>query len=179
MRIWIAVLLLLSVCLPITILAAEQGIEQTMTEDEFRAAGLNKLTAEELAALNAWLSRASVKPATAQEPSESAVATSAASVAPAAPVADAGPALAPRYRQSSSSNEPNRVQSHIAGVFSGWKKGTVFKLENGQHWQVTDASSYSSSAKTNPEVEIKQAMFGSWLMKVGGGNRTARVERIR
>ena len=37
--------------------AAQQPIEAQMSADEFRAAGLHKLSADELASLNAWLGR--------------------------------------------------------------------------------------------------------------------------
>ena len=37
--------------------AAQQSIESQMTPEEFKAAGLDKLTAEEISRLNPWLGR--------------------------------------------------------------------------------------------------------------------------
>ena len=55
----------------------------------------------------------------------------------------------------------------------------MFTLDNGQQWQVTDGSEFSIPARSNPQVTIEPMMMGSWMLKVEGYNRGARVTRIR
>lgn len=169
-----------------------QNIEQSMSAAEFKAAGLDKLTAEELARLNQWLAtrgQASATPAQTASPAapvastETPAATPAAAPAPAP--APAGPPILAKYRKNSPAAEAaapktvDRVESRIVGYFEGWRKGTIFKLENGQHWRVTDDRRYELSSEDSPTVVIEAAMMNSWLMRVGDHNRRARVQRVR
>lgn len=173
-------LLLLVLALGFLAPAWAENIEQSMTPEEFKAAGLDKLNAEELAQLNAWLQRS--LPA---QVSGDATATSSETPAPvaSAPV-DTGPHILAKYRKNDPSAagvaaESEEVNSSIVGYFEGWRKGSVFKLENGQHWRVTDARRFEAPSEDSPKVRIKSAAMGSWLLYVGKYNRSARVQRIK
>ena len=157
-----------------------ENIEQSMTPGEFKAAGLDKLNPEELAQLNAWLQRG--LPAQA---SSDATATSSETPAPVAraPV-DTGPRILAKYRKNDPNSagvatEVDEVKSSIVGYFEGWRKGSIFKLENGQHWRVTDARRFEAPSEDSPTVRIKSAAMDSWLLYVGKYNRSARVQRIK
>jgi hypothetical protein len=161
-----------------------ENIEQSMSAAEFKAAGLDKLSAEELANLNIWLqSRGQAPAAAAQTPGPTA--TESAPVAAAAPAQPAGPPILAKYRKDNPEAEAaapktvDLVESRIVGYFEGWRKGTIFKLENGQHWRVTDDRRYEIGSEESPKVVIEAAMMGSWLMRVGDHNRRVRVQRIR
>ncbi len=149
------------------------NIEQSMSPEEFKAAGLDKLSAEELVQLNVWLARQASGNA----------APIAAGETTAAPVVDNGPPIAAKYRKPDASGSIIRnadsVSSRIVGYFEGWRKGTVFKLENGQHWRVSDDRRFETSSEDSPEVTIEPGFMNSWLMKVGKYNRPARVQRIK
>lgn len=135
-------------------------VEERMTGAEYQAAGLHKLTAEELAALNAWL----------QKQSGRALATSSARAA-AAPAED---------RSGFENAARHTVTSRIAGEFKGWNGGTRFVLENGQEWVQTDAAVLTGiKTLTNPAVTIKPGMFSGWLLNVEGYNSTTRVKRVK
>ena len=75
------------------------------------------------------------------------------------------------------SEEVAELHSYLVGEFNGWDGDTVFRLENGQAWQQID-SSYQYARAERPRVTIRQAAFGSYLLKVEGIGRTVRVRRI-
>ena len=151
----LAVVLGLSLSLPAAG-ADFSSLEERMSDAEFKAAGLDKLTPEELAALNAWLQRRT---------------------AGTAPAATYVPPSDDRigFREQVSSDG---VVSRIAGEFTGWSGDTQFTLENGHVWQQAESGSMRGVSVDSPAVTIKPAFMGSWLMKVEGFNQTLRVRRV-
>ncbi len=130
-------------------------LEERMTYAEFKAAGLEKLTPEELAALNSWL---------AGKASGTVAAT---------------PAEDTRGFEGRNSSS-GAVVSTIPGPFKGWKgKGDRFTLANGQVWEVTDSGTRLSVSLENPSVTVEQGMLSAWFLRVDGYNARARVKRIK
>ena len=145
-----------------TPLAAQEfsSLEERMTDSEFRAAGLDRLSPEELASLNEWLrSRLNAIPTTAVSRSQE--------------------GFKPDDGLLATGGDRGDIVSSIDGAFDGWSKGTVLKLANGQWWEITDDRSFSIPETNNPGVTISPAMLGSWLLKVDGYNRSARATRVR
>lgn len=57
------------------------------------------------------------------------------------------------------------IKTTIPGKFEGWSGKTVFHLANGQHWQVANSGDrYFTPPVQNVEVEIRQASFGGFWM---------------
>ena len=130
-------------------------LEERMTQSEFKAAGLEKLTPEELAALNAWLAG-----------------KAAGTVAAAA--AQDGRGFETR------SSPQGAVVSTVPGEFNGWQgAGTRFTLANGQVWQVADNGTRLRVKLTDPKVTIDQGMLNTWWLSVEGYNTRAKVKRIK
>ena len=129
-------------------------LEERMSQAEFQASGLDKLTPAELQQLNAWLQ---------------------AHGGGATQAVDAGgqPVFYPRE------GSRERVEDRIAGTFSGWRCHTVFKLENGQEWEQAESGSRATGTFENPAVRIKPMILGSWLMYVEGCGCSVRVKRIK
>ncbi len=152
--------LLLALACPLSASAQSfSTLEERMSATQFQEAGLDKLSAEELAALNAWLQ----KNVDGSSTSSAAIATAPDSTGFAAdPTGGAG-----------------EVRSRLPGEFRGWKGKTVFTLENGQVWQQTGNDSWSGVKLENPTVLIEPGAFGSWRLKVEGYNTTTRVKRVR
>ena len=73
--------------------------------------------------------------------------------------------------------EIESINSTIVGEFTGWKKGEVIILANGQKWKVT-SSSKGYTKMNNPKVEVSQGFWGSFNMKVDGLNSKAKVKRV-
>jgi len=138
-------------------------LEERMTGQEFRQAGLHKLSDEELAALNRWIKERSLTEGEAVRMAEG-----------------RGPGSIEGDRRGfndAGSEEP--IISRIAGSFDGWSGNTEFELENGMVWRQAEAGNFSIADTENPRVTIEPGMFSSWYLSVDGYNRRVRVKRIR
>jgi len=130
-------------------------LEERMSEAEFNAAGLDRLSPEQLKFLNDWLGSKGIS----------------ASVAPI------------RKRDGTMEFYPDEgarevVESSIVGEFNGWSGRTIVKLENGQKWQQSESGSRGDVRMSNPSVIIKPMSMDSWLMVVKGCNCSVRVKRV-
>lgn len=128
-------------------------LEERMSQAEFRNAGLDKLSPEELANLNAWIGAhgGSIRYVT---PNGAAVFDT-----------DQGDRIV--------------VESAIKGTFRGWREHTVFTLENGQQWVPAESGGFDAGTFDSPKVRIKPMMLGSWLMVVEGCSCSVRVRRVK
>lgn len=169
-------LLIVFMALAFSTAQAQSGfstLEEKMTGKEFMAAGLDKLSEEELAALNDWLRAHSVATLGAARQ----------------PVAD------PRgfegdqpdsvgdqrgfENQTIKEIGENDVVSKIRGPFKGWDGETVFELENGMIWKQTEGSTFSIAEVDNPTVIIERGVFNVWRLRVEGYNKNVKVKRIQ
>ena len=133
------------------------SLEERMSGDEFNAAGLQNLSPEQLARLNEWLR----------------------GKWPSAPVASTPyPANADTRGLSELNTPRGEIVARIDGAFSGWSSNSVFRLDNGMVWEASGAGSLVVPVLTNPQVTIKPAFMGSWLLTVEGYNASIRVKRV-
>lgn len=154
-------LLVLAAALAALPALAAPPIQQQMSPEEFRAAGLDKLSAEELARLNAWLGR------TLEVESEKA-----------ATLAKKRVEDDNRGFLNFGSSEP--IRSSIAGEFRGFGNGRSYTLANGQVWRQNDDASLAGVRLTDPVVVITPSMVGNaWYMTVGRYNTRAKVTRVK
>lgn len=141
--------------------ATQPPIQQQMSPDEFKAAGLDKLSADELARLNSWLGR-----------------TIDTQSAKAAALAKDKVVRENRGFFSFGSDEP--IVAHMPGEFRGFARNRVYTLDNGQVWQQIDDAQLPGIRLTNPDVRIKPALMGNtWFMRVSHYNTQAQVKRIK
>jgi len=160
-RIAPARLLALAALLPLATTAlAQQKIEQQMSYEQFKASGLDKLSAAELANLNAWLDgKLEVETAKAVESAKT----------------ESGNDSRGLTKQES--RDP--VAGAITGAFTGFGKGRQFTLDNGQVWQQIDDVSLSAKLD-NPKVRITPSLLGgAWYLAVDGYNTRAKVQRVK
>lgn len=154
------VLLAAFVLAPIAALA-QQPIERDMTPQEFKAAGLDKLSPEELIKLNAWLGR-----------KIDTVSTEAAASAKDKVVQEN------RGFFNFGSDEP--IVARMSGEFRGFGKGREYTLDNGQVWLQTDSAVLVGAKLDRPEVRINPSISGnSWYLAVKGYSTRAKVERVK
>ncbi|MEE4278760.1 MAG: hypothetical protein V2I82_09885 [Halieaceae bacterium] len=116
------------------------GIETLMTEEEFRAAGIHRLSAEEREALDAWLLRYTAGDAQLLQKTE--------------------------VVREAEDEEEFEVVSRIKGDFSGWSGETVFELENGQTWVQRLDGRYRYKGPPNPEVRIDRNWLGFYRLTI-------------
>ena len=145
------------------------SLEEQMTGKEYTAAGLNKLTPEELAALNNWIRNHSVATLDSPKAGSSTVA--------AAGGTENGDMRG--FDKKSGDEDRTPITSRIIGSFSGWDGHAIFKLENGMIWEQDDKDKFYIREIQNPEVTIKPGMFGSWHLSVEGYSSKCRVERLQ
>lgn len=143
------------------------SLEEQMNGREFQEAGLHKLSADELAALNAYIRERNLLPDSEGAPAEAR--TSGGEVLP--PSVD--------LRGFENRETPDAIVSRIKGRFRGWQgNGTRFELENGQVWEQMDSETFAIDVD-NPTVTIRNFAFGTWRLKVDGYNNQIRVRRIK
>lgn len=70
------------------------------------------------------------------------------------------------------------IQSHIPGVFEGWRPNSLIRLANGQVWQIADDSSLMLERR-DPKVTVRRGMLGAFYLDFEGDNRSPKVRRIR
>ena len=152
-------LALAAFCLPSAVAYATSfsTLEERMSAAEFRAAGLEKLSPEELAALNAWLAKNGTHRV------------------------NAGASLEDRRGLPEARSVESRgpIRSRLVGESTGRAYGTVFRLENGQVWRSVDRDSQLGGIRlSNPAVEIRQGVMGNWRLKFADYNTAVQVERV-
>jgi len=131
-----------------------------MTSQQFNEAGLNKLTAKELTALDNWLNSFTDQVVTLSLKAK------------------------PRGQDESVAPPPstagvvgNVIESQIAGDFEGWEGETIFKLTNGQIWQQSEYD-YTYEYAYRPSVTIYKTSQ-CWKMKVEDVEDTICVKRLK
>lgn len=144
-------------------------LRERMGASTFQAAGLEKLSAQELAALEAWLNQAQpVTPPSAPMAGGSAAANNS------APAPSSG-APADTWRPPVAREA---FDSELSENIRGFSGSTQFTLKNGQVWQQTDGTAWQGRLR-ELGVRLKPASMGSWLMRFNDNNRTIRVKRVR
>jgi hypothetical protein len=140
---------------------AQPPIERQMTPEQFKAAGLDKLSPQELANLNAWLNNTlEVETTKAATQAKERVET--------------------ENRGFSSFGKSDPIAARISGEFRGFARGRSWTLDNGQVWEQVDAASLAGVRKTDPQVKITPSLIGnSWYLQVEGYNTRASVRRVK
>ncbi|WP_428309778.1 hypothetical protein [Hydrocarboniphaga sp.] len=155
-------------------LAATSAAQAASTADLQRCRGIADDGAR-LACYDALLPAAAVAPA-----------PPAAAVAPAAPVAAAAVVHAAddfgaesvKKSKTADKAEDNTLHARIVGHIETSKKGTRFKLDNGQVWQDVDDRERLLDVD-DAAVTIERNFIGSYFMTLDGDSARIRVRRIQ
>ena len=162
-----------------------RGVEALMSRAERAAAGIDKLSPAELAALNQWLRSylgedepvpvVESAPAPLAPVSVPSAPVSAPAPAPAAPVAVTPP---PRQEYGAPPPDFEPYTSRIKGEFTGWDGHTRFYLENGDIYEQRRPGRWRVSLM-NPEVRITKNFLGAFDMEVISEGRSMGVRRLK
>jgi hypothetical protein len=151
----IRILVALLLCLTAGARAADApDVRELMTPDEFRAAGLERLSPAEIEALNRWLIRYTAREAPTQR------------------------RASPAVREEIAKEDATEIRTRIDGAFTGWDGHTVFILQNGQVWQQRTEGRWRRKLDS-PEVVFEKNPLGFWMMRVIDGDRAVGVKRVR
>ena len=127
-----------------------KSIQEMMSSDEFKAAGLDKLSSQELKNLDAWLK--GYRQTTEVKATEIATAE------------------ATKKAQSHSLFSTDKVLSHVDGSFNGITGNTVIKLEDGTVWkQANKSDRFQANITDHPPVMVSHSAFGYKMRIVGTG----------
>ncbi|MFC5577292.1 hypothetical protein ACFPOA_04585 [Lysobacter niabensis] len=140
---------------------AQPPIEQQMTPEQFKASGLEKLSPQELANLNAWLNNTlEVETTKAATLAKDKVET--------------------ENRGFLTFGKTDPIVGRIVGEFRGFAPGRSWTLDNGQVWEQVDSASLAGARKTDPQVRITPSVMGNkWYMQIEGYNTRAGVRRVK
>src|SRR2546428_5360667 len=130
--------------------ASSETLQDMMTAEEFKAAGLEKLSEEELKNLNAWLQ--GYRRTTETKAAEKATAEVKAKVT------------------SESRAKMDAILSRVDGTFTGLSGHTIIKLEDGTTWKQANADDrYRAQVTDHPPVKVSHGTFGYKMRVVGTG----------
>lgn len=125
------------------------GIEQLMSEEEFRAAGLHKLSPAEREALNRWLVGYTAEDAQVLRHSSEEV------------------------RQA---EQDIRIEAEVKG-FRGWNGDTLFPLDNGQMWRQRLDGRFAYNGNDG-RVVIEKNFFGYYRLTHVATGASVGVTRV-
>jgi hypothetical protein len=135
------------------------GVQRAMSSEQFEAAGLNKLSAEERARLDEFIRGYAA--ATSEKAATAAIdqATKEGKV---------------------KRNEPEIIQSNLVGRFTGYTGRSTFTLEDGSVWKQSQQVSRNFPPVDSPPVIIVKgtAMLAGYRMYIAGGGNI-RVSRVK
>ena len=114
------------------------GVQKLMSEQEFSASGLEKLSPAEIRALNQWLIRYT---------------------------AGEAQVLITTDEEVIAADRDQEILSSIKEPFRGWSGSTVFRLENGQEWKQRRRGNYFHDGTEPPtSVTVKLATSSSTVV---------------
>ena len=178
---------------------AEENFSTAVRATDFSAAGLAKLSSEELARLDALVrdfkSGALVvakRDAVAAEAARVAAATKAAKLEADSSALRAAAATAAKEKKNDAGIlakakallpagtevEFAATDSRIVGDFTGWEGKAIFTLENGQRWLVVNGGRYYTPPIASPKVKIVPAALGGFWMTIEGANQRVKVSPL-
>jgi anti-sigma factor RsiW len=147
-------------------------LQAEMTAEEFAAAGLSRLSAEERLALETWLANRMKREATAvvQESMEQEVRRR---------VREEVQELAREEGvRVFETPTPRTIQTTMVGTFRGWQGRTLFPLANGMVFRQLDGGRMVDRIEA-PEVRIERTILGGYRMFVKGVRESIGVERVQ
>ena len=102
----------------------------------------------------------------------------AAAVAVAPAVAASSPASSFGLPAARSDAAADQLDSRIVGLVESFPKGTRYRLENGQVWQITETA-MGFYQLNNPKVTITRGLLGNFYMQIEGVASTPKVRRLQ
>ena len=126
------------------------GVQKLMSEQEFSASGLDKLSPAEIKALNQWLIRYT---------------------------AGEAQVLISTDEEVKEADRNQEILSSIKQPFRGWSGNTVFRLENGQVWRQRRRGNYFHDS-SDTRVSISKNYMGFYKMTILDSGKAVQVERL-
>jgi hypothetical protein len=165
---------------------------QTMTAEERKAAGLDKLTPTELARLQAAVERyksgevAVVKQAAEQEVARAEARVRAAETRQTAaekPAEAKKPgwfgALVTLKKAGEKPEKAEALEMPLAGDLQSFRGRRRFELQDGQVWRMIEDGSYAGPVLKSPTVSITPGIFGVYWLQIREAALRVKVEPVK
>lgn len=179
-------------------LAQAQGLLEQMTPAQRAATGVERLSVDERAALEAWLAKrveqraaATVNavdaPTTRQAPVVTPPGESVAQQSTAAPAATEAEIEAEVERRVTEKLTEAKAfdmlsdapfEAEVSAAFDGWSGKTLFRLTNGQMWRQRSNTRYRHQSPDR-RVRFEKNWLGGWEMTVLESGRSVTVKRVK
>jgi hypothetical protein len=187
----------------LAVAAPAQDFTRTMTPEERAAAGLERLTPAELAALKAAVERyksgavevvtreagaqTAAAAARAAEAERQAAAAEARAREAAAQAAKAEPRKGPGWltalitleKTAQAPDSAEEVRARLAGKLESFSGRQRFTLDNGQVWQMTDLAEWAGPAYDRPEVTIRPGALGTFWLRIPEAGVRVKVRPVK
>jgi hypothetical protein len=157
--------------------AAFPGLKNIMTEAEWKRAGLDRLTPDQIGVIDAALIKHYIQTAPA------AASASAASTVQPPPGTTAAEAAAARSRfwekfgLSAATSAPDwRTQPPMTAKVTGWRGANGFVLDNGQIWEGVEQIPYDLPGNA---ITIEARPMGAFALKLNDDSVAVRVRRVK
>jgi hypothetical protein len=169
--------LLLSLAATIHVFASEPtpGLKDLLTEAEWKRAGLDRLSPDQIGVIDAALIRNHVRTLKAHE-TELAAARASAPAVTEAVAAEKKRSFLQRFGLPTFDEVNWRDIPPLQAKVTEWVSANRFKLDNGQVWEGVDNITYELAGKS---IEIQARPRGQFALSIEGLNTTLRVMRIR
>jgi hypothetical protein len=152
------------------------GLKAVLSEAEWKRAGLDRLTPDQIGVIDAALIRQQAG-VVARHQGEIAAVRSAAPVASVASTAQAAsPGFMQRFGLPLFDDSDWRSMPPLRAKVVKWEGGNRFRLDNGQLWEGHEPITYDLPGK---QIEIQARPHGQFALVVDGMNTTLRVMRLR
>jgi hypothetical protein len=138
------------------------GVQRLMSDQEFADSGLDKLSPQEIKALNQWLIRYTAGEAQVLVTTDEEVKAQ---------------VLVTTDEEVKAADHSLEILSSIVPPFKGWSGDTVFKLENGQVWQQRRRGNYFY-AGSDTRVSITKNFMGFHKLTVLESGKSVQVNRL-
>lgn len=148
------------------------GLKSVLTPAEWRRAGLDRLTPDEVGVIDAALIRHQTG-TTARLKTELIAAQP---PAPAAAAAAPKPGFFQRFGLPVFDDSEWRTMPPLKARVVKWESANRFRLDNGQIWEGFEPITYELVGK---DIEIQARPHGQFALIVDGANTTLRVMRLR
>jgi len=136
-----------------------RGVEETMRPEEFKAAGLDKLSEDELQHLDAWLQ--GYRQSTQKKAAEQAQAKAEVEIKKAT-------AKATEEANKTARTKLDSLVSRVDGNIDGLKGHTQIRLEDGTVWKQVNADDhYQATVTDHPAAVVLHTTFG-YKMRIEG-----------
>jgi hypothetical protein len=175
-RIFIAFVCAFSLLATAAIAKEFSSVEEQMSSRDFKAAGLDKLSPEELAFLESALVRQQPPALLPAKTPPAATTTSKRPLSREKVAADFG---AEQVTQPTAADSGDTLHTHIEGTVQEFSGRAAFVLANGQIWQLrTPADVFLSKKLVNPEVTLIKGSL-VYKMVIDAANVVVFVKRIQ